>query len=64
MTDLKSKWRSKTFVTNVLLSVFGLLVAVGLLPEGLDGNVIVGTLVAVGGGLGALFRKRATTELV
>jgi hypothetical protein len=60
LTGLKSLFASKTAITGFLLSIFGILGLLGILPAGLDAPAIVNAIVAGGGALVVLFRNFAT----
>ena len=64
MVDTKSKWTSKTFLTSLALSVFGVLIALGILPASFDSAGFVGVIVAAGGAATAVFRLMANTKLI
>jgi len=54
--EVKSKWTSKTNITAILLTFFGLLTATGHLPAAVATPEAVGGIVAAGGVLVAFFR--------
>lgn len=63
LTGAKSLFASKTAITGFLLSVFGLLGLLGLMPADLDAPTLVDAIVAGGGALVVLFRKFATQRI-
>lgn len=63
LTDVKSKYLSKTNITAALLFVFGLLTAFKVLPEGAATPEVVGVVVSSGAALVAFFRTIAKQVL-
>jgi hypothetical protein len=59
LTGVKSLFKSKTALTGFLISLFGMLNALGWLPTNFDATQFVNSLMMVGGFLVALFRNMA-----
>jgi hypothetical protein len=62
LKGVKSLFKSKTALTGFLLSLFGMLNALGVLPAGFDATQFVNSLLIVGGFLVATFRNMATEK--
>lgn len=63
LTGVKSIFASKTAITGFLLSLFGILGILGLVPAGLDAPALVEAVVAAGGALVVAFRAFATQQV-
>lgn len=59
----KSIFTSKTAITGLLLSLFGILNALGILPAGFDATTLVNGILVVGGVLVTIFRSIATQKV-
>lgn len=63
LVGTKSVFTSKTAVTGILLALFGVLNALGVLPAGFDATALVNGLLVVGGILVTIFRAVATKKV-
>lgn len=62
LTGVKSIFKSKTAITGLLMSLFGILNMLGILPASFEASTLVNSLVTAGGILVAIFRNFATTK--
>ena len=63
LVGTKSVFMSKTAITGVLLALFGVLNALGVLPAGFDATTLVNGVLVVGGILVTIFRAIATKKV-
>lgn len=61
MDEVKSRWLSKISWGGVAISLVGLGVAVGIIPEGMQDEV-ASAVMTVGGALIVIFRQFYTTK--
>lgn len=63
MIATKPWYQSKTILVSIFGAIFGLLAAFGKLPEGMNSDEIIGSVMVVVGALAAIFRGGAVAEV-